>query len=68
MEVTHSNTNPRFGQYLSHAHSHITRAVAAKGSCFGLVRPHQHGIVVGQKIGLKALCTVPFIYIYIYIY
>ena len=28
-------------------------------SCFGLVRPHQHGIAVGQKIGLKALCSVP---------
>ena len=26
--VTHSNTNPRSGQYLTHAHSHITRTVA----------------------------------------
>ena len=24
--MTHSNTNPRSGQYLTHAHSHITRA------------------------------------------
>ena len=57
----HSNTNPRSGQYLTHAHSHMTRAVAAMDSCFGLVRPHQHGIAVaGQQIGQKALCTLPF--------
>ena len=29
-QVTHSDTNPRPGKYLTHAHSHITRAVAAK--------------------------------------
>ena len=34
--MTHSNTNPRSGQYLTHAHSHITRVVAAMDSCFGL--------------------------------
>ena len=45
---------------VTHAISHITRPVAAIDSCFGLVRPHQHGIAVGQKIGLKALCTLPF--------
>ena len=28
-QVTHSNTNPWSGQYLTHAHSHITRAMAA---------------------------------------
>ena len=57
----HSNTNPRSGQYLTHAHSHMTRPVAAMDSCFGLVRPHQHGIAVaGQQIGQKALCTLPF--------
>ena len=28
--------------------------------CFGLVRPRQHGIAVGQKIGLNALCTLLF--------
>ena len=38
------NTNPRSGQYLTHAHNHITRAVAAMDSCFGLV----------------ALCSPPF--------
>ena len=48
------------GQYLTHAHNHITRAVATMDSCFGLVRPHQHGIAVGQKIGLQALCSLPF--------
>ena len=52
-EVTHLNTNPRSDQYLRHAHSHITRAVAAMDSCFGLVRPNQHGIAVEQKRGLQ---------------
>ena len=32
-----------------HAHSHITRAVAAMDSCFGLVRPHQHGIAATPR-------------------
>ena len=43
-----------------HLHSHITRAVADMDSCFGPDRPHQHGIAVGQQIGLKALRTLPF--------
>ena len=47
--MTHSNTNPRSGQYLTHAHRHIIRAVAAVDSCFGLVRPHQHGIAAEQN-------------------
>ena len=38
--MTHSN--PRSGQFLRHGHSHITRAVAAMDSYFGLqVRSHQ---------------------------
>ena len=53
--ATHSNTNPQFGLYLMQAHSHITQAVAAMDSCFSIVRPHQHGIAVGQEIGLKAM-------------
>ena len=48
-QVTHSNTCPRPGQYLTHAHNNIARAVAAMDSCSGLVRPHQHGIAVGQR-------------------
>ena len=36
---------PQYGQYLTHAHSHITPAVAAMDSCFVLVRTDQHGIV-----------------------
>ena len=39
---------PRYGQYLTHAHNHITRAVAAMDSCFALVAAHQHGIAVGS--------------------
>ena len=38
----------------------MTQAVATIDSCFGLVKSHQHGIAVGQKIGLQALCTLPF--------
>ena len=34
---------PWYGQYLTHAHNHITRAVAAMGSCFALIGAHQHG-------------------------
>ena len=44
-------TNPRPGQYLTHAHSHITRAVAVMDLSHGqLFRPfaHQHGIAVGS--------------------
>ena len=58
--MTHSNTNPRSGQYLMHAHSHITREVSAMDSCFSLIRPHSHGIAFGQKIGLNVLCVLPF--------
>ena len=39
-------TNLRPGQYLTHAHSHITRAVAVMDSCFALIGAHQHGIAV----------------------
>ena len=53
--MTHSNTNPRSGQYLTHAHSHINRAVAANDSCFGLALHSRRA-----EIGLKALCSLPF--------
>ena len=39
-------TNPRPGQYLTHAYSHITRAVAAVDSSFALIGAHQRGIAV----------------------
>ena len=56
--MTHSNTNPRSGQYLTDSHSHITRAVAAMDSCFGLVRPHQ---VPGQTAGWCVSVSLAFI-------
>ena len=62
---TLSNTNPQSGQYLTHAHSHVTWAVAAMNSCFGLVSPHQHGIAIRQKVGLKVLCTLPGLYCWV---
>ena len=43
----HTYTNSRPGQYLTRAHSHITRVVATMDSCFAFVRTHQHGISVG---------------------
>ena len=42
---------PRYGQYLTHAHNHITQAVAAMDSCFALIGAHQHGIAVGPMNG-----------------
>ena len=50
-------TNPRPGQYLTHAYSHITRAVAAMDSCFALARAHQHGIAVGSLNGRTRVST-----------
>ena len=37
---------PQYGQYLTHAHSHITPALAAMDSCFVLIRIH--GIAPGE--------------------
>ena len=37
LKVRGKPTNPGPGQYLKHAHSHITRAVAAMDSCFALI-------------------------------
>ena len=34
----------RYGQYLMHAHNHITRAVASTDSWFALIGIHQLGI------------------------
>ena len=42
--MAHTNTKPGYSQYLTHAHSHITRVVAAMDSCFVLVRTQHHGI------------------------
>ena len=57
---------PRYGQYLTHTHNHITRAVAAMDSCFALVGAHQHGIAVTRctagpnivrRYGIASVCT-----------
>ena len=42
--LKHTLPTLQYGQYLTHAHNHITSAVAAMDSCFILVRTHQHGI------------------------
>ena len=44
---------PRYGQYLTHAHNHITPAVVAMDSCFALFGAHQRGITVGSMSGEK---------------
>ena len=45
---------PRYGQCITHAQSHITRAVATADSCFVLVRAHQHGIAPGERSHLRS--------------
>ena len=59
--MAQSNTNPRSGQYLTHAHSHITRAVAAMDSYLDLLRAHQQDIAIRLKIGLKTIYSLPII-------
>ena len=44
-------STPRSGQYLTYAHNHITRAVAAMDSCFALTGAHQHSTVVESMDG-----------------
>ena len=46
MRPTHYTPTHVHGQYLTHAHSHITRAVTVMDSCFALIGAHQHGIAV----------------------
>ena len=43
-ELKHTLPTPRYGYYFTHAHSHITPAVAALDSYSVLVTAHQHGI------------------------
>lgn len=44
--IWHTYTYPRPGLYLTQAHKHITRAVAAIESCLARIRAHQHGIAI----------------------
>ena len=44
----------RYGQYITHAQSHITRAVATTDSCFVLIRTHQYGIAPGERSHLRS--------------
>ena len=52
---------PRYAQYLTHAHKHITRAVAAMDSCFALIGAHQHGIAV-QSMSEDKTCISKTLY------
>ena len=48
---------PRGLQYLTHAHSHITLAVAAMDSRFVLVRTHQHGMAATARVIWLCACV-----------
>ena len=50
--MKHTLPTPRCGQYLTHAHNHIT-PVAAMDSCFILVRTHQHGIASTVSLTIR---------------
>ena len=53
-------TNPGPGQYLTHAHSHITHAVAATDSCFALIGANQCDKAVGLMNGVKLRLNTPY--------
>ena len=53
-------TNPRPGQYLMYAHSHIKREVAATYSCFSLIGAYQRGKAVGSMSGEHPRLKNPF--------
>ena len=40
IESRHTYANPWPGQHLTHAHSHVTRALATMDSCFALIGAH----------------------------
>ena len=42
---------PTAGQYLTHAHNHITQAVAAMDGCFTLIGAHQQGKAIRSMNG-----------------
>ena len=52
-QVTPSNTDPQSGQYLTHAHSHITQAVAVVAGricmSFEVVSKHRYGRHTQQR-------------------
>ena len=48
----------RYGQYLTHAHHHITPAGAAMDSCFAVIGAHQHGIAIRPLFGQSRLQTL----------
>ena len=48
---------PRYGQYLMHAHNHITPSVVAMDSCFALIGAYQHGIAVKSMSGGACVST-----------
>ena len=50
----------RYGRYRTHAHNHITPAVAAMDSCLALIGAHQHGKALGSMGGGKTSASKTF--------
>ena len=57
MQNKPSESNGHTTLYLMRVQSHITWAVAAMDSCFGLIRPPQHVIAIGHLNNLKAMLS-----------
>ena len=49
---------PRYGQYITHVHNHITPAGAAMDSCFTVIGAHQHGIAIRPLFGQSRFQTL----------
>ena len=41
---------PRYGQYVTHTHYHITPVGAVMDSCFGVIGAHQHDLCSGKAV------------------
>ena len=56
----HTQPTPWCGQYLTHAHSHVTRAVAAMDSCFVLILTYLRSQIPPFTAEASALLQAPY--------
>ena len=61
-ELRHTLPTPRYGEYHTHAHNHITPAVAAVDSCFVLVRTHRHGTAITVSLTFTDLAPIKILF------
>ena len=54
LPITTPRLTPRYGQYITHAQSYITRAVTTTDSCFVLIRTHENGIAPCERAHLRS--------------